>query len=112
MALVKSAERWDSLSDEDAVRVALLVIATFVFIGREGRFNVPDHLLKNVEDFFVWNEYPWGEYMWAHLYKRTVNVVPRNLEAESKKPVPKDPKKEQTYTLYGFTWVLKVRFYL
>ena len=116
-AMLKPGEEWDALSDEDAVRVCLLVIATSVFIGRELRYYIPDHLLAMVEDFSIWNSYPWGEYMWAHLYKRTVNVVQKHIAAEAKKAdkpqtkkaVKKSPKKEQTYNLYGFVWALKVR---
>lgn len=58
--------------------------------------------------------------MWAHLYKRTVNVLQKHIAAEAKKAeahdksettkaVKKSPKKEQTYNLYGFVWALKVR---
>lgn len=50
--------------------------------------------------------------MWAHLYKRTMNVVQKHSELEAKKSVQKSPKKDQTYNLYGFVWPLKVRFYL
>lgn len=99
---------WNSLSDDDAVRVCLLVIATCVFIGREGRYYIPDHLLEMIEDLSVWNQYPWGEYMWVHLYKRTANVVPRHIGKEANKVV--QTKTEQTYNLYGFVWALKVRF--
>ncbi|PWA83029.1 phospholipase-like protein [Artemisia annua] len=85
---MNSGPVWDSLLDVDAVRVCLLVIATCVFIGREPRFYIPDHMVKMIEDLSVWNEYPWGEYMWAHLYKRTVNVVPRHTtNKDSKKPI-------------------------
>lgn len=132
-AMLKPGPEWDALSDDDAVRVCLLVIATCVFIGREGRFYIPDHLLSMVEDFSIWNSYPWGEYMWAHLYKRTVNVVQKHIAAEGKKAAAskgkaknddeaeahdeseankaekKSQKKEQTYNLYGFVWALKVR---
>ncbi|PWA38169.1 phospholipase-like protein [Artemisia annua] len=94
LTLMNSGPVWDSLLDVDAVRVCLLVIATCVFIGREPRFYIPDHMLKMIEDLSVWNEYPWGEYMWAHLYKRTVNVVLRHTtNKDSKKPVKKSLKK-------------------
>lgn len=115
LQLMNSGPVWESLLDEDAVRICLLVIATSVFIGREPRFYIPDHMLKMIEDLSVWNKYPWGEYMWAHLYKRTVNVVPRHSNKTTKKPVKESPKKkspkEETYNLYGFVWALKVRFY-
>ena len=82
-AMLKPGEEWDALSDEDDVRVCLLVIATCVFIGREARFYIPDHMLSMIEDFSIWNSYPWGEYMWEHLYKRTVNVVQKHIAAEA-----------------------------
>ncbi|PWA72527.1 phospholipase-like protein [Artemisia annua] len=108
LQFLNNAKLWESLSDDDAVRVCLLVIATFAFIGREGRYYIPDHLLKNIEDFDVWNDYPWGEYMWAHFFLRTVNVVPRHNEFEAKKAAPSEPKTEHTYNLYGFVWALKI----
>ena len=121
LALMKPGKVWDELSDEDAVRVCLLVMATSVFIGREPRYYIPDHLMRMIEDFDVWNSYPWGEYTWIHLYKRTLNVVRRHNEGEAKKPGKKagkspkksaqeknSPNKEQTYNLYGFVWALKV----
>ena len=99
LALLMPGQVWDVLFDDDAVRVCLLVIATCVFIGREGRYNIPDHMLTMIEDFSIWNLYPWGEYMWAHLCKRTVNVIKKHNQAETKKaeakkPVKKSPKKE------------------
>lgn len=122
LKFMKDGPVWESILDVDAVRICLLVIATLVFIGREPRFYIPDHMLKMIEDLDVWNEYPWGEYMWVHLYKRTVNVVQRHTDNQSNKAVRKtsnkketcrkSPKKEETYNLYGFVLALKVRFYL
>lgn len=127
LKFMKSVQVWEKLLDVDAVRICLLLIATCVFIGREPRFYIPDHMLKMIEDLKVWNEYPWGEFMWAHLYKRTVNVVHRHTNKESNKdvrktskkkspkedsPKKKSPKKEETYNLYGFVWALKVSFYI
>lgn len=53
MALIKPGPAWDALSDADAVMVCLLIIATCVFMGREARFNIPDHMLTMIEDLSV-----------------------------------------------------------
>lgn len=43
---------WSELSDEDALRVCLLMAAKNVFMGRKLRLSIPNHILSLVEDFF------------------------------------------------------------
>nr|GEU35777.1 transposase, MuDR, MULE transposase domain protein [Tanacetum cinerariifolium] len=87
-------------------------------------FGISDHDV-------VRNTYPWGEYFWRIFYLRTLNVVPRKNERESKKdkekvvepqknkkkPVKSSKKKNKadeqslkkmtTYNVYGFVLSLK-----
>ncbi|GKA54507.1 hypothetical protein Tco_0753456 [Tanacetum coccineum] len=101
-------------------------------MGREARYYIPDNVLELVDDLASWNTYPWGEYFWRIFYLRTLNVVPRKNERDSKKDKEKvveppkkqkkpakgskkknkageqSPKKMTTYNLYGFVWSLKI----
>ncbi|GJR16483.1 hypothetical protein Tco_0799135 [Tanacetum coccineum] len=72
LGVLRHTETWIGLSDMDAVRVCLLLVAELVFMGKEDRNCIPRHLVSLVEDFDCWNDYPWGEYTWV---KRTVNVA-------------------------------------
>ncbi|GJR36469.1 phospholipase-like protein [Tanacetum coccineum] len=60
----------EGLSDMDAVRFCLLLVAELVFMGKEDRNCIPRHLVSLVEDFDCWNDYPWGEYMWVFILFR------------------------------------------
>ncbi|GJU97378.1 hypothetical protein Tco_1326649 [Tanacetum coccineum] len=120
--------------DDDGVADAglcLLLVATIIFMDRETRFYIPDNVSELVNDLPSWNTYPWGEYFWRIFYLRTLNVVPRKNERDSKKDKEKvveppkkkkkpaksskkknkadeqSPKKMTTYNLYGFVWSLK-----
>ena len=75
LQLIKDENRFASVSDDDAVRLCLLVIAILVFMGSEVRNCIPKHILTLVEDFDACNGFPWWEYTWGKCYKRTVNVV-------------------------------------
>ncbi|GJV70267.1 hypothetical protein Tco_1485776 [Tanacetum coccineum] len=83
--LQHSRDLWFGISDHDAVRVCLLLVATIVFMGRKTRFYIPDNVLELVDDLPSWNTYPWGEYFWRIFYLRTLNVVPWKNERDSKK---------------------------
>ncbi|GJR13016.1 phospholipase-like protein [Tanacetum coccineum] len=63
LGVLRHKKTWLGLSDMDAVRVCLLIVAELVFMGKEDRNCIPNHILSLVEDFDCWNEYPWGEYM-------------------------------------------------
>nr|GFA61635.1 hypothetical protein [Tanacetum cinerariifolium] len=58
MELFTNDELWFGISDHDAVRVCLLLVATIVFMGHETRYNIPDNVLELVDDLPVWNSYP------------------------------------------------------
>ena len=99
------------MSDEDTIRVCLLLVLEVIFMGRLLTEQVDDKLLGLVEDLEAWNSFPWGEHIWRQLYNQIINVVSRHrfqhlkgLEASSKF-VP-------SYTLSGFVWAFKVFPYL
>ncbi|PWA81673.1 phospholipase-like protein [Artemisia annua] len=48
-------DRWLTLSDDDAVRVCLLIACELVFMGREDRNVIPTHIMALVEHFHEWN---------------------------------------------------------
>ncbi|PWA68175.1 phospholipase-like protein [Artemisia annua] len=51
-------DRWSSISDDDAVRVCLLIACELVFMGHEDRNVVPNHIMALVEHFHEWNAFP------------------------------------------------------
>ncbi|PWA50637.1 phospholipase-like protein [Artemisia annua] len=103
----KFEKTWLALSDEDAVRICLVVVSVVILSGREGRFKIPKHIMLLVEDFAAFNAFPWGEYLWKIFYLTTVNVVPKhaNHHTTNKK---KNPEFVPTYNLYGFVWAFKI----
>ncbi|PWA42726.1 phospholipase-like protein [Artemisia annua] len=106
VGVLEDEELFGKLSDEDAVRVCLLLVLEVIFMGRLLTEQVDDKLLRLVDDLQAWNSFPWGEHIWRQLYNHLLNVVSRHrfqhlkgLEASSKF-VP-------TYTLSGFVWAFK-----
>ncbi|GJT28770.1 phospholipase-like protein [Tanacetum coccineum] len=118
LVVTRSAHLWYGLSDEDAVKVCLLLVVNIVFMDREPKNYITDNLLELVDDLPTWDAYPWGEYIWKAFYRRTVNVISRHRaaimtknkkNASIKKKKKKSPtsKKNETYNVYGFVWALK-----
>ncbi|PWA56703.1 phospholipase-like protein [Artemisia annua] len=100
-------DRWSSISDDDALRVCLLIACELVFMGREDRNVIPTHIMALVEHFHEWNAFPWGEYMWEKFYTRTVNVVPKHSQHHLN-AIKTNPYYQPTYNLYGFCWAFKI----
>lgn len=50
LELIKNDYKMLAVSDDDAVRLCLLVVAILVFMGNEYRNCIPNHLLSLVED--------------------------------------------------------------
>ncbi|PWA41649.1 phospholipase-like, Aminotransferase-like mobile domain protein [Artemisia annua] len=100
-------DRWLTLSDDDAVRVCLLIACELVFMGREDRNVIPNHIMALVEHFHEWNVFPWGEYMWEKFYSRTVNVVPKHSQLHLN-AIETNQYYQPTYNLYGFCWAFKI----
>ncbi|PWA63298.1 phospholipase-like protein [Artemisia annua] len=73
-------DRWLSLSDDDAVRVCLLIACELVFMGREDRNVIPNHIMALVEHFHEWNiwileTFPKSSNRWV----KNLNVIPRGI---------------------------------
>ena len=107
VCVLEDEEYFSKLSDEDAVRVCLVLVLEVIFMGRLLTDEVDDKVLRLVDDLHAWNLFPWGEHIWRQLYNQLLNVVSRHrfqhlsgLESSSKF-VP-------TYTLSGFVWAFKV----
>ena len=107
LQLVNDEKKMLALSDDDAVRLYLFIVAMLVFMGIEDRNCIPKHILDLAEDYDAWNVFPWGEYMWDKFYQRTVNVVDRHRDEHLIK-LKENPKFSATYNLYGFAWAFKV----
>ncbi|GJX24205.1 transposase, MuDR, MULE transposase domain protein [Tanacetum coccineum] len=119
LVVTRSAHLWSGLSDEDAVKVCLILVVNIVFIDREPKNYIVDNLLELVDDLPAWDPYPWGEYIWKAFYKRNVNVISRhrvvvmkrnqkNASIRNKKKKSPTSKKNETYNVYGFVWALKI----
>ena len=94
LCLIETEEFWTKLSDEDAVRVCLLLSAQVIFMGREMLSVVDDVYLRMVENFENWNDFHWGEHIWRQLYDAIRNTYSKN---------------KLEYSLAGFVFAFKVR---
>ncbi|GJX44800.1 phospholipase-like protein [Tanacetum coccineum] len=119
LELIRKPKMWSALSDEDSVKVCLLLVSNIVLMGRESKNYIADNLIELVDDLSAWDAYPWGEYFWRALYRRLVNVISRHKEAvklKNKKNVSRtkntkkidSSKKIETYNVYGLVWSLKI----
>ncbi|PWA85600.1 hypothetical protein CTI12_AA147170 [Artemisia annua] len=63
LQLVNNEKRMIAVSDDDAVRMCLLIVAMLVFMGTEDRNFIPKHILDLVEDLDAWNvqKRPFGQ---------------------------------------------------
>ncbi|GKD39247.1 phospholipase-like protein [Tanacetum coccineum] len=119
LELIRKPKMWYALSDEDSVKVCLLLVSNIVFMGRESKNYIADNLIELVDDLSAWDAYPWGEYFWRGLYRRLVNVISRhkdvvmlknkkNVSLTNKTKKIDSSKKIETYNVYGFVWSLKI----
>ncbi|KAI3702532.1 hypothetical protein L6452_28272 [Arctium lappa] len=88
-----------AISDEDAVRVCLVVMADVMFMGRDLRLVVSSTVLSVVDDFGRFNSYPWGSYIWRHSYKGLHCAITRRKQKN---------QNNNKMTLNGFAHALKV----
>ncbi|GJT69713.1 phospholipase-like protein [Tanacetum coccineum] len=58
LVVTRSAHLWSGLSDEDAVKVCLLLVVNIVFMDREPKNYIADNLLELVDDLPTWDAYP------------------------------------------------------
>ncbi|GJY67353.1 hypothetical protein Tco_0469591 [Tanacetum coccineum] len=101
---VKDDEKWKNISDVDAVRVCLLLMAEHVFMGRETNHVMGKPIMMLAENLTAWDNFPWGEYFWTEFYGRTVNLVPKNRKKYSQQ-LKTDPLSKASYSINGFAWV-------
>ncbi|GJY61969.1 hypothetical protein Tco_0462626 [Tanacetum coccineum] len=106
LGLIEDEELFGKLVDDDAVRVCLLLALEVIFIGKRLVDEVPDTLMRLVENLVVWNDFRWGEYIWRHLYDQIMNVVNKN-KWEHLKGISKSWNYVPTNTLSGFVWSFK-----
>ncbi|PWA65856.1 phospholipase-like, Aminotransferase-like mobile domain protein [Artemisia annua] len=90
LSVIEDQERFTKLSDEDSVRVCLLLSLEVIFMGRELGSIVDDVLLRMVDGLEAWNEFPWGEHIWRELYAAIRNVNSKH-NIEHHKSMDKDP---------------------
>ena len=107
LGLIEDEELFGKLDDDDAVRVCLLLALEVIFIKKKLVDEVPDTLMRLVENLEVWNDFRWGEYIWRHLYDQIMNVVSKK-KWEHLEGLSKSRNYVPTYTLSGFVWSFKV----
>ena len=59
-----------ALSDEDCVRLCIIIVVERGFMGKQHRQPVDDTFLHLLEDFSALNEYPWGSRIWNLTYSQ------------------------------------------
>ncbi|GJS20059.1 phospholipase-like protein [Tanacetum coccineum] len=68
--LLHSQTDFNNLLDDDVVRVCLMLALDFVFMGFELRHVISKEVLKLVDDFSAWDNFPWGHYIWEEFHKK------------------------------------------
>ncbi|XP_071717894.1 uncharacterized protein [Rutidosis leptorrhynchoides] len=95
--LLKSDHR--CISDDDVVRLAIILIVERGFMGKQGIHVVNKKFLWLVEELSRVNQYPWGSRIWEPTYEAvSEGFVIRESQLESGK----------AYTLAGFMWAFKI----
>nr|GEW04238.1 phospholipase-like protein [Tanacetum cinerariifolium] len=91
-------EIFGKLSDDDVIRLCLLLALEVIFMGRLLTFIVDDTLFSLFENIEAWNSFPWGEHLWCHLYDEIKNLKERHGD-EHYYGLFKDRNYVLTYTL-------------
>ncbi|GJW19752.1 hypothetical protein Tco_0027188 [Tanacetum coccineum] len=86
--LLHSQTDFNNLLDDDAVRVCLLLVLDFVFMGFELRHVISNQVLNLVNDFSAWDSFPWGQYIWEEFHKmfKEQDVIPRSVAWSDRTP--------------------------
>ncbi|GJZ94100.1 phospholipase-like protein [Tanacetum coccineum] len=106
IGVIEDEERFGKLSDDDAIRLCLLLAVEVIFMGRLLTFKVDDTLFRLVENIEAWNSFPWGEHLWCHLYDEIKNLKQRHSD-EHYYGLKKDRNYVPTYTLSGFVFAFQ-----
>ncbi|GJV88080.1 hypothetical protein Tco_1532018 [Tanacetum coccineum] len=107
LGIIEDEQLFNELSDEDVVRVCLLISLEVIFMGRLLVDVIEDSHMRLVENIEEWNVFPWREYIWRHLYDQIMNVVSKH-KWEHLKGISRSRNYISTYTLSGFLWAFKV----
>ncbi|GJZ53016.1 phospholipase-like protein [Tanacetum coccineum] len=107
IGVIEDEEIFGKLSDDDAIRLCLLLALEVIFMGRLLTFNVDDTLFSLVENIEAWNSFPLGEHLWCHLYDEIKNLKERH-DDEHYYGLFKDSNYVPTYTLYGFVFAFQI----
>ncbi|GJR57259.1 phospholipase-like, aminotransferase-like mobile domain protein [Tanacetum coccineum] len=107
LALIEDEEKFSKVSDEDAIRLCLLLSLNVIFIGRELVSVVDDALLRMVDNLDAWNTFPWGEYIWRLLYD-SIRKVSSKHKLEHLDGLRKNPNHVPSYSLSGFLFAFKI----
>ncbi|XP_071689140.1 uncharacterized protein [Rutidosis leptorrhynchoides] len=89
------------VSDDDIVRLAIILIVERAFMGKQGQHVVSKQFLWLVEDFNKVNVYPWGSRIWDATY----SAVSEGFEVRESQLESGGGK---AYTLAGFMWAFKI----
>nr|GEU33234.1 hypothetical protein [Tanacetum cinerariifolium] len=76
LGLTEDEELFGKLVDDDTVRVCLLLALEVIFIRKKLVDEVPDTLMRLVENLVVWNDFRWGSLIW---WNRDPEIIPRGL---------------------------------
>ena len=88
-----------ALSDEDCVRLCIIILVERGFMGKQPRQAVDDTFLHLLENFSALNEYPWGSRIWDLTYSQLeTRLETRNVQSEMR------------YTMISFIWAFKVTY--
>ncbi|GJV87442.1 phospholipase-like protein [Tanacetum coccineum] len=107
IGVIEDEEIFGKVSDDDAIRLCLLLALEVIFMGRLLTFNVDDTLFSLVENIEAWNSFPWGEHLWCHLYDEIKNLKERHGD-EHYYGLFKDRNYVPTYTLSGFVFAFQI----
>ncbi|GJT38995.1 phospholipase-like protein [Tanacetum coccineum] len=101
LALIEDEEKFLKVSDEDEIRLCLLLSLEVIFMGRELVSVVDDVLLIMVDNLDAWNTFPWDEHIWRKLYDSIKNVSSKH-KLEHLDGLRKNPNHVPSYSLSGF----------
>ena len=107
VSVLESAS-FHKMSNEDAVRLCMLLALVYVLMGQELRHVIENEILCLVDDFYAWDAFPWGEYMWREFHDKVYNVVSKKRKTHLKEFVQLGDSFTAKYNLYGFVFALKV----
>ncbi|GKA61645.1 phospholipase-like, aminotransferase-like mobile domain protein [Tanacetum coccineum] len=107
LALIEDEEKFSKVSDEDAIRLCLLLSLEVIFIGRELVSVVDDIFLRMVDNLDAWNSFPWGEHIWRQLYDAIRNVSSKH-KLEHLDGLRKNRNYVPSYLLSGFHFAFKI----